>query len=111
MDSFINADDHGDMVFHNPVAKHDESYTRPDALLMRDSIRDRFREVVNGMSPLEQLIVKERMLPRKPKSRMVIAKEFGITDAKLAKLESDIKQHILDEMELSGITLDDLKVF
>ena len=111
MDSFINADDHGDMVFHNPVAKHDESYTRPDAMLMRDSIRDRFREVVNGMSPLEQLIVKERMLPRKPKSRMVIAKEFGITDAKLAKLEADIKHHILDEMELSGITLDDLKVF
>ena len=111
MDSFINADDHGDMVFHNPVAKHDESYTRPDAMLMRDSIRDRFREVVNGMTPLEQLIVKERMLPRKPKSRIVIAKEFGITDAKLAKLEADIKKHILDEMELSGITLDDLKVF
>ena len=42
---------------------------------------------------------------------MVIAKEFGITDAKLAKLEADIKHHILDEMELSGITLDDLKVF
>lgn len=74
-------------------------------MLIRDSIRDRFREVVNGTKVRwSSSLSKGAHAPAKPKSRMVIAKEFGIADAKLAKLEADIKQHILDEMELSGIT-------
>lgn len=111
MDVYINNDEHGDVVFHNPMAKNDEAYDGPDALLMREAILDKFRNVITSLPALEQYIVRERLLPRKPRARAVIAKELGLTDSRLSKLEKNVRHHLLNQMQEAGIDVHDLSVF
>ena len=111
MNAFMDSDDHGDAVFHNPLAKQNEAYSRPDTSVMRDEIMEKFRTIVDGMTPLEQFVIRERLLPRRPKSRAVLAKEIGLTDAKLAKIEQRTREELKMLLEANGISRDDLEMF
>lgn len=111
IDSFNDPEHHSEVIFHNPLSKKDDDYGQAENVVLRDAIMDKFYEIVNRLEPLEQFVVKKRLLPRKPKSRTVVAKEMGLTDIKLATIEKNTIAKLKEELLAAGITKADLDIF
>lgn len=111
MDSYMNSDNHGDVVFHNPLASVSEEFERSETQVMRQTILDKMQEVVDALDELERFIYENRLLPKKPKARAALAKELGVPDNRLARLEANLKDKLLREFKAKGIEVGDLSVF
>lgn len=111
MDSYLDDDEHGDLMFENPIKKTNQKYEQPDSIVMRDTILKKLSNFIEELEPLHKYVLFERLLPIKPKSRLYVAKELGVTDSKLAKLEDDVKLILKNRMESEGIDIKDLSIF